>query len=261
MNLLIVGAGDKTETILEHLPSSFLLIDDGAIIDALPNFKRRKVTHFDATKHSLNPLQNLTYLRACDFVSIIGAVFPGGENTLTKQYSFIALHEWLDTNPKFLSHFPRAKKDDVGLSDAGMKIRRLLLSPVLKNVLDRPTNFPLKGIVLVRLNLTDLGDFDAFVLGNLIISTYARETKHPVIIPDFGFYGLQSHAALIGQNRLIAGVHFLEEVDRPLKNALLLIEEKVGLRTTAQDAETLAGYMGWHQGKTGYNDFLRGLIT
>lgn len=44
---------------------------------------------------------------------------------------------------------------------------------------------------------------------------------------------------LIMQNRLIAGVHFLDEVPNKLRQNLLLINEKIGQHSTAEDAETL----------------------
>lgn len=252
MNVLLVGK-NKTD-LLEHLPHSYLFLDDGDLIDRIKLPRRRKITRFDFQRHSLNPLKDITYLRACDFVSIIMAAFPAGENTLTRQNAAIALHEWLDTKPKKLSHFPRATKEDVGLMDAGLKVRRVLLSPVLNRVLDHPTNFSFDGIVLVRLPRRELGDFDAFVLGNLLISAY----KGQICVPDFGFYGRSHHTALIRQNRLIAGLNYLDE--SPLKSDLLLMDEILAARCTEKDAETLAPHMGWHTQKTGYNNFILSLI-
>jgi hypothetical protein len=43
--------------------------------------------------------------------------------------------------------------------------------------------------VFARLNRAELGDFDAFVFGTLLISQF----KGQVIVPDFGFYGRESH--------------------------------------------------------------------
>lgn len=245
MNRLVVGT-DKAP-LLEHLPSTFLFIDDE--ID-LPIPKRRRVTRFDVTKHSLNFLKNITYERACDFVSIINAVFPEGENTLTKRYSTISLLEWLLDRPKSLHHFPEADKDDVGLKDAGLKIKRLLMSPVLERVLTNPTNFPLTGIVLARLNRAELGDFDCFVLGNLLMSAY----KGHAVVPDFGFYGAKHHVSLLRQNRLWAGVSYLDE--SPLRSQLLLIEDKIGSKCLAKDAQTLAEYVGLIPHTNQYNDFI-----
>ena len=84
MNLLSVGA-DKT-SILECVDysSNFLILDDGPLIDAL-TVKRRKVVEFDVTRHHLNPLHGMNYRPAREFVSVLDAVFPEGESTLTKE--------------------------------------------------------------------------------------------------------------------------------------------------------------------------------
>lgn len=249
MNLLVVGT-DKSP-ILEQLPSNFLLIDDEIEIE-IP--KRRKVIRFDVAKHSFNPLKGIDYPRARNFVDVINSVFPEGENTLTRRSASFALLEALLDKPKTLDQLFRASKD-VGLIDARQKIDTLLLSPVLNRVLTRPTNFSFDGIILARLNRAELGDFDCFVLANLLISQY----EGVVVIPDFGFYGCPFHTQLIRQNRLIAGVNFLDEAPE-LRNQLLLIEHKIVKHCTEDDAETLAGYLGWHKGKTGYSEFIQGLI-
>lgn len=266
MNTLVVGT-NKTDTILGLLkatmPEPFLLIDDGPIIDALPLPKRRReksffpeITHFDVTKHSFNPLKGMNHVKALEFLAVINAIFPEGENTLTKRYADFALLQALHNKPKDLTQlFPRADKKDVGLTDAAMKIDRLLLSPILTRVLTNPTNFSFSGVVLARLDRAELGDDDCYALANLLISQY----KGQVVIPDFGFYGCAFHTSLIRQNRLIAGVNFLDEQPN-LKNELLLIKEKRVGHCTAADAKTLAGYFGWHDGKTGYTEFILSLI-
>lgn len=251
MNLLIVGR-DKVDTILEHLPDSFLLIDDGTIIDAVSIPPKRKVTTFDVTKHSFNPLKNIDYRRAREFISVLDSVFPEGKDTLTKKSSNFVLLTALLSNPKRLdSLFPRASKEP-GEIDAYQKIETLLLSPVLERVLCRPTNFSFDGILLARLNRAELGDFDCFVLANLLITNY----KGQVVIPDFGFYACPFHTSLIRQNRLIAGVNFLDEAVK-FRNNLLLIDEKIGHHCTAEDAECLAGYTGLVPHTNIYNEWVQ----
>ena len=245
MNRLVVGR-DKS-TLLDSLPHNFLLVHDETDI---PLPKRRKVTHFDVSQHSFNPLKNISYLRAREFVEVINAAFPEGQNTLTRRAATTALLEWLLSKPQNLERFPRASRDDVGLKDAGDKIQTLLLSPVLHRVLCNPTNVSFQGIVLARINRAELGDFDAFILGNLLISAY----KGQVVIPDFGFYGRAHHTTLIRQNRLIAGVNFLDE--SPLKKQLLLIEDKIPSRCLPEDAETLASFVGLRPHTNEYNDFV-----
>src|SRR5205807_10620831 len=134
------------------------------------------------------------------------------------------------------------------LLDATQKIRTLLLSPVLKRVLNSATNFSLKGIILARLNRAELGDFDCFVLANLLISQY----QDTVVIPDFGFYGCAFHTSLIRQDRLVAGITTFSELPK-LKNQLTLIKTKIGSRCTPDDAAILALYAGIPEDTNAYS--------
>jgi len=184
------------------------------------------------------------------------AVFPEGEDTLTRKNSnFVLLTELLE-EPRYLHKFLNPDRRDAARQEAYQKIHTILLSPVLRSVLCKPTNFPLRGIVLARLDRAVLGDFDAFVLVSLLISQF----KGQVIIPDFGFYGREHHIALIRQNRLIAGVNTLSEVSLPLRQALLTIPEKTASRATYEDAEILARYRGLVPRTVAHTDFLAGAM-
>jgi hypothetical protein len=239
MNSLVIGANKAP--ILESVGSaSFLFIDDGPLIDELSLPARRKVTHFDVSKHCLNPLHGMDYRRTREFVSVMGAVFPEGADTLTRKNSDFVLLTALMEEPTYLDKLLEPDKKDPAKQDAYQKIETLLLSPVLRSVLCQPTNFPLRGIVLARLDRAVLGDFDAFVLACLLISQYQGQ----VVVPDFGFYGREHHVALIRQNRLVAGVTTLSEVSLPLQQALLTIPKKTAARATYEDAEILARYEG-----------------
>lgn len=243
MNLLLVGR-DK---VLPPLDPPFLLIDDE--ID-LPIPKNRKVTVLDFTKHSFNPLRGMDYKKAREFISVLDAVFPEGENTLTKKTSNFVLLNALLSKTTRLDKLIRPNKKDASVTDAYQKIQTLLFSPVLDRVLCRPTNFSFDGTILARLNRAELGDFDCFVLGNLLISQY----KGQVVIPDFGFYGEKHHTALIRQNRLIAGVNYLDE--SPLKSELLLMD-KLGQHCLLDDAKVLADYAGIARDTNAYNEFVQ----
>lgn len=265
MNLLLVGTEDKTDSILEHLPDTFLLLDDGPMIDAFLSahpFPKHwdeisaspKITLFDFKRHSFNPLKDITYKKARDFVAVLDAVFPEGANTLTKKSGNFAILQALLSGPKRLERLLPVpdKHSEPGHIDAYQKIQTLLLSPVLEHVLCRPTNFSFDGILLARLDRSVLGDFDAFVLANLLISNYQGQ----IAIPDFGFYGRLHHTNVIRQERLIAGVHFLDEVPE-LRNELLLIENKEAQHCTADDAEVLAGYAGLLPNTNVFTDFVQ----
>jgi hypothetical protein len=174
MNALIVGA-DKIP-IFEYVGSSpFLFIDDGPLIDALEIPSRRKVTRFDVSKHHLNPLHGMNYLRARQFMAVNGAIYPFGAETLRRMDSDYVLLNALLEKPTYLD-------------SSSLPIRKTLLGRT-------------RGIVLARLDRAVLGDFDSFVSANLLISQF----KGQVIIPDFGFYGREHHISLIRQNRLVAG--------------------------------------------------------
>src|SRR5690349_9532754 len=86
--MLIIGS-DKTDTFLDTIldpqfPRTFLLVDDGTVIDRLDLPKRRKITHLNFTKHSFNPFVS-DYLRARQIVEILGEAWAGGNTTLTKE--------------------------------------------------------------------------------------------------------------------------------------------------------------------------------
>lgn len=246
MNTLIVGA-DK-QPILKHLPEQFLIIDDGSLIDALDLPKRRAVTIFDPAKHSFNPLKDIDYRKAREFVNVLDAIFPEGADTLTKRYSNFIILQALLNKPKSLDGLIELKKETM---DAYQKVQTLLLSPVLERVLNHSTNMSFKGIIIARLDRAVLGDFDCFVLANLLISQYAGT----VVIPDFGFYACKFHSSLIRQNRLIAGLNSFDEVPA-FKSQLLMIDTKMGSHCTPDDAKLLALYAGIIPGTNAYNDFI-----
>lgn len=248
--MLIVGKNKSP--LLKCLPETFLIIDDGLIIDKLTLPKRRKITHFDYKTHSFNPLKDIDYRKARDFIAILDAVFPEGANTLTKKNASFSLLTALLDKPTRLDNLLSPSKTDAGQQDAYQKIQTLLLSPVLKRVLSGPTNFPVKGILLARLNRAELGDFDCFVLGNLLISQYQGH----IVIPDFGFYAAPHHMSLIRQNRLVAGVNFLDELADQLRYGALLMDRKVPSHATFDDAETLAVYSGLSRGTNKFSDFV-----
>jgi hypothetical protein len=69
------------------------------------------------------------------------------------------------------------------------------------------------------------------------------------------------HIGLIREGRLIAGVRHLSELPPMLRNAALLIENKVASGTTMQDAKTLAMYARLVPDTNAYNDFAQEAIA
>lgn len=239
MNALIVGANKSDFSSL--LPERFLLIDDGEISDALTFPSEFRVERLDLSKHHYNPLKGIDYRRARQLSETIYAAAPQGENTLTVRNGKRALTRLLldcSSNPSARLDKLHRNARDPFITEANATVDDLLLSPVVRQfVATKATNFHLDGIVLAKLDRRVLSDIDAFFIGNLLISAYQGQ----IVVPDFGFYACLFHVSLIRQDRLIAGVNFLDEAPA-MRNVLLGIKDKRGAACTAEDAETLASY-------------------
>jgi hypothetical protein len=234
MNTLLLGTADFTGTLVDSTTQPFLLIDDGPIADAFAErFPRAKL--FDPTQHSFNPLRGIDYKRARDFATILYTASPEGKDTLTVRNGRRALARLVLATTTRLD---RIASDDEKDADALAMIEDVLFSPVLRDVLCRPTNFSFKGSVIARINRAELGDFDAFVLALLLIGQH----KGQVVVPDGGFYLRPLHMSLMRQNRLTVGVRFLAELPLSLQQAVLTIERKYLLKLLPDDAETLIGF-------------------
>ncbi len=113
----------------------------------------------------------MDYRLAREFLAVMDAIFPESVDTLTRKNSnFVLLETLLDHKSGYLNTLLEPDRKDAAQQDAYQKIATLLLSPVLRSVLCRPTNFSLRSIVIARLDRAKLGDFDAFVLASLLIS-------------------------------------------------------------------------------------------
>lgn len=239
MNKLHIGF----TTTIEPPKSGCLFIDDTPA-----HFPRARI--FDPAIHSLNPLKDITYKKARELTEALYTITPHGENTLTVR----------DGKRALLKAILKADRLDriEGDEEVDAMVADILVSPVLKRVLCNPTNFSFKprSVIMAKLDRTQLGDFDALVLGLLLINHF----KGQVVVPDFGFYGRDAHISLIRERRLIAGVNFIDELPLRLRHAALLIEEKVPSATTLNDAETLAKYAGFIPGTNGFNDFVQHAI-
>lgn len=246
MNKLVLGT-NKTE-LYTDLTEPFLLV-----VDELPDFdfpSQKKTIYLDLERHNLNPLQDIDYLRATDLLSVLDAVFPEGSETLTKRYANFQILEALLDEPKRLDHLIDDSKET---HDAYQKVQRLFLSPVLRQFLKpAATNFKLDRTIIAILDRSKIGDFDAFVIGNLLASRYEGQ----VVFEDFGFYACAFHMKFLRQNRLIAGINSFDEVPE-FKNHLLLVETKIANHCNVDDAETLALYAGYRRDSRGFADFVQ----
>src|SRR5271170_285593 len=129
-----------------------------------------------------------------------------------------------------------------------------LLVSLLRRVLCNPTNFSFNpnSVIQARIDRVELGDFDALVLGLLLMIL----AKGQVVVRDFGFYGRDIHSRLIREERLMAGVNFLDELSEKLRRTVLLINKKIPSGTTVEDAEDLAKYERLARGTNGFLDFV-----
>jgi hypothetical protein len=249
MNKLHVGFNKDVE-----LPKGGFLL----IADEVPDIKRARV--FDPLRHSFNPLKDITYRKAREIADILYTVSPQGENTLTVRNGKRALLKMLLDGPKALDTLPRDYgKADVGPLEALATVDDILVSPVLRRVLCNPTNFSFNpnSKIVARIDRAELGDFDALVLGLLLMAHF----KGQLVVPDFGFYGRDLHQAYIREERLIAGVYHLGELPPKLRQATLLIEEKVPGGTTGEDAETLAQYARLVPRTIAHTDFIQAAMA
>lgn len=250
MNKLFVGFSKQ----IDVPKCGCLFIDDE--VPKLPSWRRAKI--FDPNKHSFNPLEGMDYRKATAFVDMLLALMPGGENTLTKEEAEYILLEALLSAPQSLETLIEASKDAMR-EKARRMIGRLLLSPVLRDVFCKPTNFSFKkgSVVLARLSRAEFGDFDCLALGLALMAQF----KGQVVIPDFGFYGREAHIGLIREKRLIAGVNTLGELPPKLRQSVLLIKDKVASGATYEDAETLALYERHVRGTNAFNEYVAGAMA
>lgn len=173
-------------------------------------------------------------------------MFPQGESTLTVRNGKRELLNGLLTAT-------RLDKVEGGEEVQGL-IGELFVSPVLRQILCERNDFKFspRSTIFARLNRSELGDFDALVIGLLLMSHY----KGHIIVPDFGFYGRDIHAGKITQGQMSVGVNFLDELSPRLRNCVLLIKDKELSGATWDDADLLARYAGKVPGNGKYNDFI-----
>jgi hypothetical protein len=136
----------------------------------------------------------------------------------------------------------------------------LLMSPVLRQALCNPRHqfsFKPTSTILARVNRAELGDFDAIVLGLLLMAHFEGQ----LVIPDLGFYGRDAHVSLLREGRLIAGVNFLSELPPILRRMALLVKDKEASGATYEDAETLAKLERLTPDTNAYNDFVQSAVA
>ncbi|MBX3498094.1 MAG: hypothetical protein KF889_01520 [Alphaproteobacteria bacterium] len=203
---------------------------------------------FDPLVHCFNPLKGIDYKRARELAEVLYTIAPQGENTLTVRNGKRTLLRALLA----AESLDRVDGDE----EVAAMIGDLLVSPVLKRVLctpGEPFSFKPSSAVIARLNRAELGEFDALVLGLLLLNQYRGQ----VVVPDLGFYGRNQHANLVRERRLIGGCNFLEELPDKLRQACLSIEDKELRHASSADAELVAKLSGLVRGTNDFNGHVK----
>lgn len=241
MNKIFLGFEKDVSDLLPK--GNFLLLHDD--VPEIPDWQRPQV--FDPTRHSFNPLQGLDYKRARELAVVLYSLYPQGENTLTVRNGQRLLLKAL-LSAKHL--------DELDGDDEVLALRDdLLASPILRDVLCRKeNNSTFRSVVLARINRKELGEFDALALGLFLINHY----KGQLVIPDFGFYGRNAHTRLIREERLIAGINYLDELPLQLRRAILSVKDVEHRHVRYEDALELAKYhCSFLPGTDGHSTFVQ----
>jgi hypothetical protein len=214
-----------------------------------------RAAYFDPTRDSFNILDDLTYRKASDIVEIFRALFPAGENTLTKETGLEAIAEALEQKPTSLATMltKPGKGATTGEVWAYGKVQRLMRSPVLRQVLcSAQPNLPTvkAKTLLARINRAEIGEFDALAVGLFLITQW----KATVVIPDLGFYGRDMHTSLLREDRLIGGIRFLDDLPDRLRREIERNSEKVARGVVYDDAVLLARHKGMIPGTIEFNE-------
>jgi hypothetical protein len=238
MNALFVGTKNNIKIPKKGI---FLFIDD-----EVPNIPLAQT--FDPRHHSLDPLRNITKHQARELAEVLYTLAPEGNTTLAVR------NGRRDLAPALFEadRFDRIKSDN---EEVEAMVKDILFLPVLNEVLcGKKDIFALKRhtVVLARLNRAEIGDFAARVLGFILINMF----KGQIVVPDFGFYGRDIHIGLVRENRLIAGVRYLDELPLQLRRAVLTIPSPEAHGALHEDAELLARYAGLVPHTNGYNAFV-----
>ncbi|MGA8902705.1 hypothetical protein [Bradyrhizobium sp.] len=196
--------------------------------------------------HSFNPLKEIDKRKAQELAELVYTIYPEGQQTLT-----VRKGKW-ELAPALLA----AKSLDQvqGSEEVNGVMGDLLFNPLVRNCLCGKKQFVFdeRRVILARLNRKDIGEKAALTIGLFLIGQYGGQ----LVIPDFGFYGRDVHSNLIRENRLIAGVNFLDELTPKLRQSVLLIPQKIGCGATFDDAEALVSYAKLLRGTNEYNDFV-----
>lgn len=134
----------------------------------------------------------------------------------------------------------KPKQYDPAMAFLQTKMGRLLMSPMIRNIIGQPTTFTGASIIIANLDRAKIGSLYAQFLGNLLI---ARSSGR-VYINDFASFASDNLTSLLAEDRFTISLNFLDELPQHMHGAMLRIDDKVVVKTHPKDAEVLAFYVG-----------------
>lgn len=292
-NRAIFGAGDKTK-LLRHLieqdfPNVVIIDPTGTladeIADIIPREHTERTFYFSPdsiASHNVFEDVKDKFKLVQDLCAFFDAMFPAGENTLTRQSStFVlanALTILLDThgasfmrvldflsdeqfqkqciesctnsiakaNWEAIQDWDKAQRK-AAFAQVQAKLGTLLLSPIVQSVLVQKCShfFEHNNILIFNLSREKLGDTVSKLLGTLFIT----QAKRPVYINDFGFFASDHIASLFSQGGYTVALDFLGELPKTVQQTLLGFDEKYVFHTTPEDADRLKYFFGFYEVK------------
>lgn len=235
------------------LPKCGCLLIDSKVLE-IPDHRHPRI--FDPLEDHFNPFVDIDYRKCCDILDTFDAIFDkAGATTLTKEAGLEYIADILfdpehpERSPKnFIELLERIgepdKKSLPGHIWAYSKVRRILRSPILRDVFCERPNFTFKrgSVNQARIDRAELGPFDANVLGLFLIAQF----KGQIVIPHYAPYARPMHISLIEENRLIAGVRTLSQLKERSQELhdIVLTVETIPRQCNYADAVTLAENAG-----------------
>lgn len=289
-NRAIFGAGNKLPLLLHFIqqdfPSGVTIIDpDGSLaraaLDIIPVADTERAFYFDPANHpaSFNVFENVKDKSklVSDICAFFDAMFPAGENTLTRSNSnfvlataltavsdtrgatFMSVLEFLSdeqfredclascTNPMartnwgIINGWETAQRTGA-FGQVQIKLGTLLLSPIMHDTLQKKCThfFENNEILIADLSRSNIGDQAAKLLGTLLIS----RAKTPVYIYDFQFFASEYLASLFSQGGYTVAVPFLSTLPPNVAQELQAFQEQYVFKTTPDEAERLKFAVG-----------------
>lgn len=288
-NTLVIGSSDKTELLLHLIQNDFprgvTVIDpDGrlakAVADIVPVSLTERTFYFSSdTVGSFNVFENVQdkHKLVQDLCAFFDAMFPAGQDTLTKanstfvlanaltilldapNVSFIHVLDFMSdvkfradclgrcTNPVAVRNWEAIEGWDKqqrsnGFAQVQSKLGTLLLSPVVRQVVQEKCShfFEHNTVLIFNLSRATFGDTVSRLLGTLFIT----QATTPTYINGFGFFSSSYLATLFSRGGYTVALQFLDELEPTLQQAVLAFDDKFVFRTTPEDANRLKFGLG-----------------